>query len=231
MEESKDKLKEVEKEKKGAAKKNEKLHQEVDELCQRVEALEKEVIEKVYTIKVKDNACMKFKKQKEELENRFNKALQEPKTEVMKKFKCESCDFFAESTVRLSHHIKRNHFKDQTCQTSNLGNSEKRSEWFFSEYSCFYCGYIIWTNESLQKHISECHETGEVIIKKIENCRDPKELNMNEALESYLSHIQTITARVLKCDICQETFEYETLFGLHKIFTHPGWANSSLKDR
>ena len=122
LRESRDKLKEVEKEKKGAAKKNEKLDQEVDELCQRVEALEKEVKEKVYTIKVKDNACMKIKKQKEELENRFNKALQEPKTELMKKFKCESCDFCAESTVRLSHHIKRNHNKDQTCQTSNLGN-------------------------------------------------------------------------------------------------------------
>ena len=161
---------------------------------------------------------MKFKKEKEELEKRFNQALQEPKTGHVKKFKCEFCDYCEESEARLTRHMKKNPYRDQTCQTSACDNSEERSESVFSEYPCFYCGYKIRTKESLQRHLYQCHETGLVIT----NCEDPEAPGMNDAMESYLSHLQTITDRVLKCDICQQTFEYETLFGMHMIFSHPG---------
>ena len=84
LKESRDEVKVVEKEKNVSNRK-------IAELCQTVKVLEKEVKEKVTTIKVKDNACKKFKKEKEELENRLNKPLQKPKTEHVTKFKCEFC--------------------------------------------------------------------------------------------------------------------------------------------
>ena len=65
--------------------------------------------EKVTTIKVKENVCQKFKKEKEELENRFKKKLLEkPKnklvTELKIEIKCEFCHFCTRSGVTILSH-------------------------------------------------------------------------------------------------------------------------------
>ena len=81
-----------------------------------MEVLDNEVKEKANTVKVKDAACMKFKKEKEELEKSFHKVLKEQTART--EFECDLCDICVGSGVKLGQHIKSNHYKEQQCQTS-----------------------------------------------------------------------------------------------------------------
>ena len=170
---------------------------------------------------------MNFKKEKEELENMLKKALQEPNTEHVYKFRCAICDFHAETRVSLTHHIKRKHCKDQTCQTSDRENPEERSEELISEYPCFYCGCMIRTNESLQKHIPKCHETG-VVIANIENLEESTELfqcsdcgakcDDKTNLDGHISTYHELGT--FYCDVCPLKFPTNGHLYFHKQRCH-----------
>ena len=221
LRESREELKNLKKENNASILTVKSLEKDIDslkhhskEICKTMKELENEVKEKSNTVKVKDTACMKFKKDKEELEKKLQKVLKEQTAD--KNFKCDLCTFCVGSRAKLGKHIKTNHYKDQQCQTS-----ESESEPSFGEYPCFYCGYVIKTVEQLQKHISECQGTEVVICGNIslrENAT--RHLDLNKELESYLQHYHEMAARVFKCDICEETFGSEMLFGMHNVFTH-----------
>ena len=49
------------------------------EMCQHINDLENEVKDKDKTVKVKDAACFKFKKEKEDMEHKLNEALEDLK--------------------------------------------------------------------------------------------------------------------------------------------------------
>ena len=109
------------------------MKQHSTELCKTVKVLENQVKEKANTVKVKDAACMKFKKEKEEIENALQKAVQDHQPDVKqkkpaKKFKCDFCDIYMESGFELGQHFRRNHYKDQVCQTSECETSDEPSK-------------------------------------------------------------------------------------------------------
>ena len=116
--------------------------------------------------------------------------------------------------------MKTNHFKDQTCQTLNCELPKEPIEPLMCEYPCFYCDYMIRSEEHLQRHLSECQERCAMISEKVTNSESAKEPTMNEALKSYLLHYQKMAARKFQCDICLNNFESETLLGMHTVFTH-----------
>ena len=224
---SREELKNVKKEKNASTSMVKSLEKDLDslkhhsrEVLQTITGLENDVKEKVNAVKVKDAACMKFKKEKEELEKKISKALKLKEQANDIKFKCDLCDFYVESRVELGEHIKINHYKDHQCQTSEGEMSKESSKPSICEYPCFYCGYMIKTVEQLQKHVSECQDTGFVISGNISVRENARQLDMNEELEAYLQHVQKMAARVFKCDICEETFESEMLYGMHNVFTH-----------
>ena len=110
---------------------------------------------------------------------------------------------------------------NKAVQTFDSTSVKEESAKHFLPYKCFYCGVLIKSKEEVVvTHREVCQETGLVIRLNISECENVEQLNMNEALESYLHHQQTIAARVFKCDLCQETFESEMLFGMHNVFTH-----------
>ena len=73
-------------------------------------------------------------------------------------FKCPFCDKSFASKVKLSHHVKETYYKDSVCQTDNIGVKMHECQPLMCEYSCFYCGYMINSQDNLQKHKTECHE-------------------------------------------------------------------------
>ena len=85
--------------------------------------------------------------------------------------------------------MKTNYFKDQTCQTLNCELPKETSEALICEYPCLYCSYMIRSEDCLQRHLSECQERCEM---KVTNSESGKGPTMNEALESYLLHYQTM---------------------------------------
>ena len=113
--------------------------------------------------------------------------------------------------------MKANNFKDQTCQTLNCEFPNETSEPLLCEYPCFYCGYMIMSDDHLQRHISECQE---LCSMKVTNSESEKGPTTKEAFESYLLHYQKMAARKFQCDLCINIFESETLLGMHKVFTH-----------
>ena len=88
--------------------------------------------------------------------------------------------------------MKTNYFKDQTCQTLNCELPKETSEALICEYPCFYCSYMIRSEDCLQRHLSECQERCAIFSDKVTNTESVKGLTMNEALESYLLHYQTM---------------------------------------
>jgi hypothetical protein len=80
---------------------------------------------------------------------------------------------------------------------------------------------MIKTMEQLQKLVYECQEMELVISGNISVRENARHLDINKELESYLQHYQEMAgSRVSRCDICEETFESEMLFGMHNVFIH-----------
>jgi hypothetical protein len=136
---------------------------------------------------------MKFKKEKEEIENALQKAIRDHQLDVKqkkpaKKFKYNLCDIYVESGVELGQHFRRNHYKDQVCQTSECETSDEPSKF---EYPCFYCGYMISSAEELQKHVTEC-------------------ISLSEEVE-------------FPCNVCETSFISMVELEHHIIFYHYEW--------
>ena len=56
----------------------------------------------------------------------------------------------------MSEHVRRNHYKDEVCQTELIDNIEMLNV----EYPCYYCDKSIQnTSEQLSKHREECRES------------------------------------------------------------------------
>ena len=119
---------------------------------------------------------------------------------------------------------------NKSVQTIDSTFVTEESENDFLPYKCFYCRMFITSKGELENHKEFCQEAGLVTNLNNSVFDDIKHLDMNEELESYLHHVQTIAARVFKCDICHETFQSEMLFGMHNVFTHSrlGWAQPCL---
>ena len=80
---------------------------------------------------------------------------------------------------------------------------------------------MIKTVEQLQKHVSQCQETGFVTSGNISGRENAiRHLGVKNEFESYLQHYQEMAASFFRCDICEETFGSEMLFGMHNVFTH-----------
>ena len=68
--------------------------------------------------------------------------------------------------VTLSYHVKAYHCTDVICQTDDIiVKQEHQSEKCkpMCQYNCFYCGYMINSQEDLQRHKTECCEADSVI--------------------------------------------------------------------
>ena len=72
---------------------------------------------------------------------------------------CQFCDHRYESRVELKEHVRRNHPKDQVCQTQTIQTEvcpdieEKPVEEIFSpSYPCFYSGKLINSASDLVTH-------------------------------------------------------------------------------
>ena len=137
--------------------------QHILEINQNLEDIEKEVKEKANTVKVKDAACRKFKKEKEEIANKFNETVQELKNVRNKKLsneiRCSLCDLNVESRAQLNAHKFSCHYKDKTCQTSLTEPSE--SLILNKDYKCFYCDKEIISESYLLQHRLNCHGISE----------------------------------------------------------------------
>ena len=80
----------------------------------------------------------------------------------------------------------------------------------------FYCDFVIKCENSLLEHCIVCKQSGgKDLIKDVHFYVQSESQNHMEIVQSYLN-------RVLQCNICQETFEYTTLFEMHKMFSHQG---------
>ena len=74
-------------------------------------------------------------------------------------FNCPSCDDMFTSRVELSQHVRKNHHRDQVCQTEAFNNNEALT--VNVEYPCFYCEQTINdSKEQLLQHHGECRESG-----------------------------------------------------------------------
>ena len=82
------------------------------------------------------------------------------------------------------------------------------------QYPCFYCGIIIQSESQLLEHFKKCEISGET---KKENDED-NATKMYQAL-SKIFQLQVTTR--FPCDICPETFEFESMLEMHMMFKHP----------
>ena len=96
---------------------------------QTIEDLKEEVKEQNKTVKIRDSACMTFKKKKEETENQLKDIVKElnlvkkemliEKKKESKYVYCSFCDVNFESKENLSWHVKASHCTDQISQATD----------------------------------------------------------------------------------------------------------------
>ena len=145
-------------------------------------------------------------------------------TQTEEAYECHNCAKAYPSEQDLVDHIESNHHKKTTesySQTSNIDvKTFSESNTAFVEYQCFYCGFLVKSRTSLLEHSTSC---GKLVRKPLVTNAVPVVKNEDQmnVFKSYLQHLQTITSRKFQCMICQETFEFDTLLEMHKMFTHP----------
>ena len=92
-----------------------------------------------------------LRKTQSELEN-----LKLERVTELQVYKCESCDFTAETYAKLKIHNRQNH-----CR-SKLTQCEKDS--IFLKYNCFYCEEPFNSADDIAAHPSDCHFQFDIIL-------------------------------------------------------------------
>ena len=129
-------------------------------------------------------------------------------------FECNICTKSYLAEHELTKHVNTNHCKktkDSTSQTCELVN--------FIKYECFYCSFVIKSENSLSEHWTVCKQSGGKGLMKNVNMKH-ENLNKMETFQSYLLQNQASENSVMRCNIGQETFYFTTVFEMHKMFSH-----------
>ena len=166
-------------------------------------------------LKISEDRCktqlLDWKLQIEKLKPMTEKTESGNQTEF---FECNICANIYLAEHDLTKHVKTNHCKktkdsiSQTCEPVN-----------FIEYECFYCNFVIKSENSLSEHWTVCKQSGGKGMMKNVN-RKLENLNKMETFQSCFLQNQTNEDSVMQCNICQETFYFTTVFEMHKIFSH-----------
>ena len=141
------------------------------------------------------------------------------------KFRCPLCDEKCESKVNLSHHVRRNHHKDQVCQTQardneNTEREEKTETKPNLEYPCFYYRQIIRSKDEMQKHNIECCEVGIVHQENTEYFHPCHVLQPFPALHNFYPPPFTLPTDA-PCFTCSERFKHRNELRRHYTDSHP----------
>ena len=132
-----------------------------------------------------------------------------------------SCNLCAK--IFLAEHELIQHVKSHHCKKTKDTFSQTSEVVFFLEYECFYCGFLIESENSLLEHRVVCKPPGDKdFIKNVKINVKSENRNQMELPQSYLLQIQAHNGRPYQCDICQESFDYTTMFEMHKMFSHQG---------
>ena len=180
-------------------------------LKQEVKDLEKEVIHKT---KLQEADRKIFEREKESFKKRIEKSknsLKHSNTQT-ENFKCEVCELVSPSESNLADHSKSNHKETSESFSQTIEIQPKSKP--FVQYPCFYCGIIIQSESHLLEHFKKCEISGET---KKENDED-NATKMYQAL-SKIFQLQVTTR--FPCDICPETFEFDSMLEMHMMFKHP----------
>ena len=207
------------------------------EFGQTIKDLEDEVSEKAKTVKVKDAACLNFKKKKEESENRLNEVFNEfnslksetllERKKISSILKCPFCDVSIGSRIKLSHHVKETHYTDIMCQTDDLEvnklDSSDKCQPLRCEYNCFYCGYMINNQDNLRKHRTECREADFVVrdLKCDTSYKQTYSFPVLPPFQPSSNYPQSFSLPLEKCFTCNKEFQEKRELRGHFDSCHP----------
>ena len=104
-------------------------------------------------------------------------------------------------------------------KTKDIYNQTSATNEYFSEYPCFYCGFAIKSRSCLTEHSALCEELA--FRDRVNILGTSESENRMDVIQSCLLQLQERSNRILQCNICQETFKFNTLFEMHKMFSHP----------
>ena len=147
----------------------------------------------------------------------------ENNNKVPSNFNCPFCDEKFESKVNLNQHVRRNHHRDQVCQTELHNTKHTKNEVKpETEYLCFYCEQRISScKEKLQKHRFECCEVGRVLQEKTQNYLQPfHALKTFPALHTFYPPPFTLPTDA-PCYTCSERFLNKIELRRHYTESHP----------
>ena len=108
------------------------------------------------------------------------------------------------------------------------GETQSKSSQFLP-YPCFYCGITITSKSYLREHVNRCKSFQEQNVVNVlkNNANITPAEDQTSALNVYqglLRALQKQPPRKLPCDLCNETFESESVLDLHKMLAHHGFG-------
>ena len=108
-------------------------------------------------------------------------------------------------------------FVKSFSQTREIKSTTKA----FIQFPCFYCRILIQSGSHLSEHFEDCKRFGEQKLIEIK-----KESDENNATKIYPTrqrsfNYKQLLWKMIPCDICSETFEFDRMLKLHMMFNHP----------
>ena len=124
----------------------------------------------------------------------------------LKVYKCEYCDFMAETYAKLKVHNRQNH-----CQ-SKVTQYEKNS--IFQKYDCFYCEKTLHSTSDLAAHPTDCHYQFSILLESqapLQTCEDVScdmcsRIFDEKDIENHMK-VDHLESDVFWCDICPLYFQ------------------------
>jgi hypothetical protein len=190
--------------------------------------------DKTDALGIKDSDYQKLKKEKLKVEKLLETSVLEREsanklTVKLSEFNCPSCDELFKCKVDLSHHVRRNHSKDQVSQTEAPTAGKDQ----FLKYPCFYCEKEITSLKILQQHYSECPKVGIIYEEEVEHFDEKVEYVEEEPNPSYQNHFSWVSNHLYQdclsfplprdepCYTCSEILKDKQELRMHYNSNHP----------
>ena len=194
------------------------------------EALKKQLVDKVTEINLKDIQVINTRKEIDVTNNKlikFQTELENLKSDKLKLskpvIKCDKCDSSLETYVELKVHKRQ-------CHTHNKSSQYEGSR-SFEPVSCFYCDFLINSEEELH-HLScltefDTHLDSKLIYQEADllnceccgaKCRDGDDLKRHLAM--YHHFPPEIRSDQFQCDICPLSYTKKIDLDFHRRGCH-----------